>query len=475
MKQVRLSKADVIWSYLAQFFNFGAGLITLPLILNRLNEDEIGMNYLMITISSLIALLDFGFTPQFSRNITYVFAGVPSIKKVGIEKSVGKINFTLLSNMIQVAKKVYAILAISSLVLMITGGSLYIYHVTDGFSTVKNSLIIWLIYSISVFFNIYYIYYTSLLTGRGQIMESKKAMIAQRIAYILITYLLILVGLGLLGVVIANLLSPFVGRYISYRMFYDSEIKTQLNLAVLDKKYQKKLFLTIWYNSKRLGLAFIGAYAINKIAMFLAGLFLNLSDIASYGLLIQLTTIVSGIATTYNSASLPTYNYLRTEENNSQLINRFSESVIIYYIIYLLGGICIVTIAPVLLRIIGSNALLPSKLITIIYLIVVFFEGNHSLFANFITTGNSIPFVESTLITGIAISTGSFLILKYTGYGLLGIIIVQGICETIYSNWKWPYVVCKDFHISFLRFLKYGISKIHDILVTSLHKIIVLK
>lgn len=70
MSEVRITKKDVIWSYVAQLFNMGAGLIVLPLVLHMLSPSEIAMNYIMLTVSSLVALLDFGFLHQFSRNIT---------------------------------------------------------------------------------------------------------------------------------------------------------------------------------------------------------------------------------------------------------------------------------------------------------------------------------------------------------------------------------------------------------------------
>ena len=460
MSEVRITKKDIYWSYAAQFFNIGAGLITLPIILNRLNEDEIGLNYLMITISSMIALLDFGFTPQFSRNITYVFAGSPSIQKVGIAKSVGTINYSLLSNMISVAKKVYAILAIVSVFLMLSVGTVYINKVTSGFSTVDHSLLIWIIYSLSIFFNIYYIYLSSLLTGRGQIMESKKAMMAQKITYIILTYILVLSGWGLMGVVIANLLSPFVGRFLSYRMFYDAELKEELKGINPDTKAEKAIFITIWYNAKKLGLAFIGAYAINKLAIFLAGLFLSLADIASYGLLVQLTTILMGVAITFNTTSQPLFSSLRTESNNNELIKRFSVSLIIYYAIFIAGSLFLIFLAPAILKIIGSNTTLPSRLIVFLYSLVILLEGNHSIFANLITTGNRIPFVEANLLTGMAIGVLSFIELKYSTFGLLGLILVQGICECLYSNWKWPCMVCREFDISYIKLIKIGLRDI---------------
>ena len=56
---ISLSKNDIIWGYFAQFFSIASGIITLPLILRMLSAEEIGMNYLMLTIGSLVALFWF--------------------------------------------------------------------------------------------------------------------------------------------------------------------------------------------------------------------------------------------------------------------------------------------------------------------------------------------------------------------------------------------------------------------------------
>lgn len=145
MANFKLTKKDILWSYISQFLNLGAGLITLPFVLRILTADEIGMNYLMITVSTMVALLDFGFAPQFARNITYVFAGAQALHKEGVEKGADTINYTLLKNMIGVAKMVYTRLAVLSLLIMLTAGTWYIYRVTEGFTNVPRSLLIWII------------------------------------------------------------------------------------------------------------------------------------------------------------------------------------------------------------------------------------------------------------------------------------------------------------------------------------------
>jgi hypothetical protein len=102
---------------------------------------------------------------------------------------------------------------------------------------------------------------------------------------------------------------------------------------------------------------------------------------------------------------------------------------------------------------------LPSLWIFFIYSLIILLEGNHSNFAIFIVTKNNIPFLESSLISGGCIALGSFLSLKYTSFGIPGLVLVQGLTQLVYANWKWPYVVCKEFNVSFINFLETGLNE----------------
>ncbi len=456
---ITLSKKDIVWSYFAQFFSIASGIITLPLILRMLSSEEIGMNYLMLTIGSLVSLFDFGFAPQFGRNITYIFSGVQELKKEGIDFIGEKqdINYRLLTTMIHTAKSVYRIIGFIVLATMLSFGTLYIYNVTQGFTNIHNSFIIWMIYSFSTFLNIYYSYYTSLLTGKGLIMESRKAMVYSRLIYIVLTFLFLFLDFGLLGVVLANLLAPFVNRYVSYYYFFTPEIKEMIKQYIITKKEKIDLFNIIWYNAKKLGIVFLGSYAINKLGMFLAGLFLSLNEIATYGLMLQLVGIISVISTTLFNAYQPKFASLRVQNDNNQLIRLFSYSMMVFFILYILCGLGLVIVAPWALSFIKSNAVLPSTGILVLYIIITLLENNHSSFATLITTQNNIPFVFPSLFAGGLIALGSFISLKFTTLGVLGLVIVQGISQLIYNNWKWPMVIFKEFGISFSGFFYMGL------------------
>ena len=217
-----------------------AGLITLPIILKLLSAEEIGLNYLLITFGAFVSLMDFGFTPQFSRYISYVFSGTQVLLKNDIEVTKSnQINYKLLATMIKTARYVYFRLTIATILLLLTLGNFYMYKVTNGFTNIENALFIWLIYCFGISLNIYYSYYGSLLQGKGLITESKKAIVYSRALNITLTFLFLYNGLGLMGVVIANVISPFLYRFICHRFFFTEGLKSKIGAYIISKKIKK--------------------------------------------------------------------------------------------------------------------------------------------------------------------------------------------------------------------------------------------
>ena len=456
----KLSKSDVIWSYIAQFFNIGSGLLVLPLVLHMLSTEEIAMNYLMMTIGTMVAMIDFGFTPQFGRNVTYVFSGAQDLEKEGINTAVNDtVNYHLLRCLIDVAKKVYSYMSIIVLLLMLSLGTWYIYKVTNGFTSVKNSLFIWVLYSFSTYFNIYFCYYSSLLFGRGQIKEERKAMIASRATYLFLSYVFILSGLGLVGLCVANLLSPFVSRWLSYKYFYDDNLKEKLSQEVSSIEEIRDLFVKIWYNAKLLGITTIGGYAVLKFCLFVAGLYLTMSEVSSLGLMMQFVGLISTVSTTFFMTLIPKMTFYRVERNNDELIALFSWAMNVFYLLYFVLSFILVLYGSWALDLIKSNAILPSTLVMISYLVVTFLEQNHSLYSIVITMGNSVPYYKAGLISGFFVCLGDVLILHFTDYRLIGLVFVQGIVQLVYQNWYWPKWVCKELGVSFAYITIYGFSE----------------
>lgn len=458
---VEITKKDVTWSYVAKLFQIGSGLVTLPLILRLLTTEEVGMNYLMLTVSSIVGLMDFGFSPQFGRNFTYVNSGARRLCREGVEEERGgSIDWHLLSVLISTARFVYRRLSVLALIVMLTFGTGYIWYLTEGFTNVNNSLYIWILYSFSTYFNIYFSYYSSLLTGSGMIRESSQAAILSKSAYLVLCTLFLLLGWGLFAVVAANFIAPFVQRYVSYRAYFKPELKARLDEQTVTREDIRETFSVIWFNAKKLGINFIGAYAVNKMGMFIIGFFLPLATIGSYGLLTQLTTIVSGIANTMFVTYLPKVSNCRVTGDRPMLKRTISFSMVVGQIIMLAGALGIIFVAPYLLELIKSQTMLPSRLICVLYLVIVALELNHSEFASVISTENKIPYVFPSLVSGGVIVLLTFIALKFTTLGLLGVVLVQGIVQAAYNNWRWPLWVFRELDMSISEFYGTGFDSI---------------
>lgn len=458
---VEITKKDVTWSYVAKLFQIGSGLVTLPLILRLLTKEEVGMNYLMLTVSSIVGLMDFGFSPQFGRNFTYVNSGARKLCREGVEEERGgSIDWHLLSVLISTARFVYRRLSVLALIVMLTFGTGYIWYLTEGFTNVNNSLYIWILYSFSTYFNIYFSYYSSLLTGSGMIRESSQASILSKSAYLVLCTVFLLLGWGLFAVVAANFIAPFVQRYVSYRAYFKPELKARLAEQTVSREDIRETFSVIWFNAKKLGINFIGAYAVNKMGMFIIGFFLPLATIGSYGLLTQLTTIVTGIANTMFVTYLPKVSNCRVTGDRPMLKRTISFSMLVGQIIMVAGALGIIFVAPYLLELIKSQTMLPSRLVCVLYLVVVALELNHSEFASVISTENKIPYVVPSLVSGGVIVLLTFIALKFTTLGLLGVVLVQGIVQAAYNNWRWPLWVFRELDMSVSEFYRTGFDSI---------------
>jgi O-antigen/teichoic acid export membrane protein len=451
-----IGKKDVVWAYAAQFFQIAAGVLILPLILRLLNADEIAVYYLMLNIGTLVTLFDFGFSGQFSRNFSYVFAGAQELKKEGLITIEEKkdINYHLLKILISTSQTVYRIISMLVLLTMFTAGTWYIYRVTSGFVRVPYALPIWLLYSVSTFLNIYYLYLNSLLVGKGAIAESRKATVYSRVAYISVASVLLVLKCGLISLIIANFVAPFVQRFLSIKYFYNADIKNSLRRQNVNRHELAACFKLVWYNAKKLGLVSLGSVAINRSGMFFAGLYLSAADVASYGLMTQLVGVATGLSTTMFTIYQPIFAECRVNNDSENLLKYFSLTMGFFYFIFFIFSMILIFLGNPVLYLIKSNAFLPALSVMVIYSIVSLLEQNHSLFATFIVIKNNVPFVKASLLAGFFIVLGTYIVLNYLHLGLIGLIIVPGVVQIAYANWKWPVVVCREMKISFWSFFK---------------------
>lgn len=460
--KTNLSKKDIYWTYFSKSFTLLSGIITLPLILRWLTDEEIAVNYLFLNIISYTIIFDLGFSPQFSRNVGFAFGGAPDIKSEGyILADHGNPNYRLVKNIISSAQYLYGRIALVVFIVLALFGTIYVQEMTSNYALGGEIVWMWVTFSLLETFDFYYKFYTPLLQGKGNIAELNEIDFVSSIIKVILTVIFLFIGLRLWAVIIGVFSKILITRLMSvYVFYYKDGLKEKLNEFVITVSEKKDIIRRIWHNARRSAIVQIASFCTTQMGFLFTGIYLSAGEISSYGLLMQLTMIITGVAMSLSQSVSPIYAQLRTNNDIEGVKNNFYFTTGMYYIIFIAGSLFLVFVCPGLLNIIRSNAVLPSLPVIFIYLLYKFLEGQHCICIFCISSKNKIYDTESAVIMAISTIMLLYIFLKFLNAGLLAVVFVQLIVALVYSNWKWPYELCKDFHITYFEMVGYSIKRV---------------
>jgi O-antigen/teichoic acid export membrane protein len=231
---MQITKIDVLWNYAATFLKIASSVLLLPFILRMMPSEMVGIWSIFATITVFTVLLDFGFNPSFTRNVTYVFSGVKTLKINGIE-TVDEEDFTidygLLKGVIVAMRWFYSRMAIILFFLLVTLGTYYIHSLLQKYKGDHREVYIaWILLCVINTYNLFTFYYDALLQGKGLVKRSKQIMIVGQAVYLVIATILIMAGKGLVAIVSAQAASVIIVRWLSYYSFFTKEIIHKLTM-----------------------------------------------------------------------------------------------------------------------------------------------------------------------------------------------------------------------------------------------------
>ncbi len=442
-----ISKKDVVWSYAAQIVSVGAGVILLPFIVHKMSAETVGIWNIFMTITTFVVLLDFGFNPSFSRTISYVFSGAKRLRKEGVAaEDVSKgIDYSLLAGTLQAMRKLYGWIAVTLFVLLATVGTAYFYFLLQKYTgDQQDAMIAWVILVAINCYNLYTFYYEALLQGKGYIKRAQQIAIVAQSTYLIVAVLLILLGLGLTAIVSAQLLSVVIKRVLSYRVFYTRELREKLRHV--EPQDSKEILRTMLPNAVKMGLTNVGGMLVNRASIFVGSVYLALTDIASFGITLQIVVILSRCGMVFYYSHVPQIAQYRAEKNTMGLRKIFTQSTLALWGIFILGSVVIVFFGDFALTLVKSDTVLLSTSLLCVFLLTQLLECNHQLAAGFLTADNKIPFFIPSLISGVATVFFLWLFLGPLHWGLWGMVLAAGLVQAAYQNWKWPSMVIRELY-----------------------------
>jgi len=329
------------------------------------------------------------------------------------------------------------------LVLLLSGGTWFFVMLMSKYSgDSDDALVAWILLCVINCYNVYTLYYDSLLTGKGYISQLQKITILGQAVYLFVAIILILCGMKLSAIVLSQALSVVVKRVLSYRVFFNVELRGELSRVECNAPYD--VLRVIAPNAVKVGLTSFGSYIVNRSAMFLGAIYLSLDVMAQYGVCIQILDIMARCGTMMFVTYSPKIAQWRTQRDMIQIGRVYIYSIYSLIAIYVIGGAIVLLAADPLLDVIHSKThLLPAGLVTLM-LVINLLEQNHGIAAGFIQADNRVPFFIPSLLSGCATVVMLWLMLDIFDMGVLGLILAPGIVQLAYQNWKWPSVVIKE-------------------------------
>jgi len=444
-KVEHIGKKEIAWSYIGTAFMIGAGVILLPFILNKMPQETVGIWNIFQTITALVLLLDFGFRPSFARNISYIFSGVKTLQRDGVQHTTSdaEVDYGLLKGTLIAMQRFYRWMALAVFGLLATAGTAYFYYILQKYSGDRqDAMIAWLLLIAINCYNLYTFYYDALLTGKGYVARTQQINMLGQSLYIGLAIGLIYAGLGLTAIVAAQLVSTIVRRILTYSVFFTPQLKERLK--DVQPQQPKQILSAITPNAVKVGMTQLGGFLVNKSAILIGSAFLTLEEVASYGITLQVMDILARCATVFYQSYLPKLAQCRTENNIAGLKRYYGQCTGSLIAVYAVGGVAWLLLGNWALDLIHSQThFLPTAMLTVMLLISLL-EHNHAQSAGFIMADNRIPFFIPSLASGAATVVLLWLFLSPLQMGVWGLILAPGIAQLAYQNWKWPSVVIKE-------------------------------
>ena len=446
---MQIGRKDLYWNYAATFLRIASSALLIPFILRMMPSEMVGIWTIFMTITAFAGLLDFGFNPSFTRNVTYIFSGVRTLKVKGFESVSTEnqtVDYGLLKGIISAMRWFYLRMAIVLFLLLATLGTYYIYSLLQNYKGNHQEVYLaWTVLCIINTYNLYTLYYDSLLQGKGLVKRSKQIVIIGQTVYLIIGTILIMNGNGLVAIVAAQASSVVIIRWLSYHSFFTREIKQKFHTS--RPRPKREVIKAIYPNALKIGLTSIGGFMVQRSAIIIGSLYLSLTEIASYGITMQIVAIVSGLAGIYTATYQPKIAQLRVEQNNSAIKELYLKGQIVLLLTYIAGGMGLLILGEWGIKLIGSQTQIMPRILIFVAIIITFLESNHSIAGMILLSKNEVPFFKAALLSGGTTILLLLLFFQFTNFGLWTMIAAPGFAQGVYQNWKWPIVVIKELDI----------------------------
>jgi hypothetical protein len=417
------------------FANSISAVVVLPLVLTRLGSAEIALWYLMITFVGFQFVVGFGFSPTFSRIITYVMSGVRTdqLRRPPASGSGGTGNFDRrdLNRVYSTMSTVYFRLGLLWTLFLIFVGTLTlkrpVYQSVDPNSAWQAWAVIVAVSYVSFVGD----KYASYLMGLNQVALLRRWETISALGAIATSFLVLVFNGGLLGLVIANqawqLLRVGLNRQLA------RSASNGLMKGFRKEPFDKEIFSAIWASAWRSGIGVLMSYGVIQSSGIIYAQVGSAASVASYLLGMRIMQIITQFSAAPFYGKIPVYSALYAEGKKAELVHVAQRSMRLSHWTFVVAFAAAAFIAPPFLSHIGSNVAFPNPLLWTLMGLGFFAERFGAMHIQLYSTTNHIVWHIANGIGGFIYLVVSLALLKAIGVYAFPVGIIAG----YYGFYSW--------------------------------------
>jgi O-antigen/teichoic acid export membrane protein len=358
------------------------------------------------------------------------------------------VDYGLLKSLLLSMKTFYSTMALIFVLIFAVASPFYLSRILKEYTGDHQSVwIAWCIFGVILAYELYTYYYNAILTGRGKIKQNMKITVLSQSIRIVLTIVLLLCGLKLLALVIGVFAADIVNRTLAHKVFYDKKLKMELS-AVKSSKPVMETIKILAPNSIKIGLSMCGNFLRSKMPLYIAPYFLPLAVIGSYGVTMQITSMIFQLGGTWFGTFYPQLAQYTVQDRNTDVKRMYIKALFFLLVIYIVLGSGFVLFGQDILTLIKSQTHLLSGGYIIVILLFSLLDMNQGIATSLLTARNEVPYYKSYIVAGVLTVLLLWLMLHFTSLGVWALILSSGIAMSVYIFWKWTYEVIKKLDLT---------------------------
>jgi O-antigen/teichoic acid export membrane protein len=420
-----------------------------------------------LTFQSVNILMEFGFTPAFSRNFTYVFAGAASLQAKGApEKGERQGGPALLAAVLVAAQRFYGFLALLTLVVFGAGGSIYLYVLTHEhlgapapfdvfgwaqFMASPNGGVwrAWFILIATMSLSTYFNWQASLLMGADRMRQNYMVLIASRTTQVALSIVGLMIAPNVTTLVLAYAASILVYRLMNQRFIAD--IVASVRGIKPPEAEVKQALSAVSHSATRTGWAQVGSFLGNRFNLLSISAFLGVAAASQYSVALQAFSALATVSYVAVGLLTPAVAAARVRRDDNALreISAFVLAAVLS--VFICGAIALMVIGDFLLRVVHAHTTLPATSILILMACGGALDLTIGASTSLISTGNRVPYLWAVVATGFLVALG-IVVAGAMGGNLATFLIIQIVLLGGYNAWRWPQFLAHEVGLSLSNF-----------------------